>query len=326
MTVREKLKEAVEALGGRHRPVRTREIVAYFREHFPEVAESGILPADHCINLVGGRRWDREMGLPRNFYFLHRTEPGKYEIYDPSKHGPPEKWLGDVPGNQARASRVATRVSTGSTGCIPGIAELWGCLDEGKWKAALDHYWDLVKPQNRALEEEMNTLSERVKSFSDIQDWYSFLLGKYFTWKYTAPNRLATTTKHFVRAYGADRGELNSIIRSLFAFDREDISEGLCRASGIKGLGTAGASGLLALLFPEHFATVDQFVVKALQGVSTIPGGDPVRRMKPEDLTGKDGVILIRIMRRKAEELNATFKSTFWTPRKIDMVLWAARV
>jgi hypothetical protein len=34
--------------------------------------------------------------------------------------------------------------------------------------------------------------------------------------------------------------------------------------SRIRGLGIAGASGLLSVLFPEYFGTVDQFVVMSL--------------------------------------------------------------
>jgi len=44
----------------------------------------------------------------------------------------------------------------------------------------------------------------------------------------------------------------------------------LATASRIRWLGTAGASGLLALIYPDSFGTVDQFVVKALSEV-----GDP---------------------------------------------------
>jgi len=44
--------------------------------------------------------------------------------------------------------------------------------------------------------------------------------------------------------------------------------------------------------------------------------------MNEMSLTTQDGVILIRIMQRKAIQLNQIFNSTEWTPRKIDMILW----
>ena len=92
------------------------------------------------------------------------------------------------------------------------------------------------------------------------------------------------------------------------------------------GLGPAGASGLLALLFPARFGTVDQFVVGALRRVRCLPERDQLERMKPESLTIAHGVVLIEIMRRKAVSLNELFNTSGWTPRKIDKILWAQRV
>ena len=84
-----------------------------------------------------------------------------------------------------------------------------------------------------------------------------------------------------------------------------------------------GASGLLSLLFPVKFATVDQFVVKALRKAPALPGRELLDHMNPESLSLQDGVILIRIMKQKADELNNLFKTNYWTPRKIDIILWA---
>lgn len=86
MTVREKLRVAVEVLGGRQRPVSRAEIVAYFREHFSEVAEGSILPADYCVNLRPGRSWDLRRGFADQTYFLYSVGRGLYQIYDPLAH------------------------------------------------------------------------------------------------------------------------------------------------------------------------------------------------------------------------------------------------
>ena len=110
----------------------------------------------------------------------------------------------------------------------------------------------------------------------------------------------------------------------MFQFDKEDIEMGLKTAQQIRGLGTAGASGLLAVLFPNYFATVDQFVVKALSDVKLLPEREVVKGMNPEQLNIKDGVILTSIMRDKANELNQNFSSDQWTPKKVDMVLWVS--
>jgi hypothetical protein len=44
--------------------------------------------------------------------------------------------------------------------------------------------------------------------------------------------------------------------------------------------------------------------------------------MNPDGLTDRDGVLLIAILRRKAQENNVAFGSDAWTPRKIDKIFW----
>lgn len=89
----------------------------------------------------------------------------------------------------------------------------------------------------------------------------------------------------------------------------------------IPGLGTAGASGLLALLYPESFGTVDQFVVKALREVPSLPEAVPLATMNPQGLTAVDGEVLVKIMRRQGVVLSDAF-GALWTPRAVDKVLW----
>jgi len=114
---------------------------------------------------------------------------------------------------------------------------------------------------------------------------------------------------------------------NLFAFDHANIREGLQTAKSIKGLGWAGASGLLSLLFPRWFGTVDQFVVRNLNEIGSLPDKErqQLGAMNPENLTLRDAILLTQIMRRKAEEINALFGTDEWSPRKIDMVLWGSR-
>lgn len=206
------------------------------------------------------------------------------------------------------------------------ITELWNCRDEGKWRSALAGYWKYIEekwPKNLALEKEMDSLDSTLVQQLDAQGWYEFLLDEYFRWKYTAPNRYATTTRQ-LRRYSETNalGELHRIKENLFAFSRDNIDEGLRIAWKIKGLGPPGASGLLAILFPTKFGVIDQFVVKALCQLEELEGIGRVRGMKPLNLTISDGVFLISLMRAKAVENNHTFGTDFWTPRRIDMVLW----
>lgn len=200
---------------------------------------------------------------------------------------------------------------------------LWNEPSAEEWEMALKRYWLYVKPMNLELEKEMDRLQVAAIAGMDETQWYAFLLDKYFRWKYTAPNRYGSTTKHL--RYSVDqRGPayLFIIKEKLLNFDLNDIEEGLQIATGISGLGAPGASGLLAILYPSYFGTIDQFAVKALLQVPRLQDTAKIARMNPNALRTQDGVLLISLMRQKARELNALYSTESWTPRKIDMVLW----
>jgi len=201
--------------------------------------------------------------------------------------------------------------------------EMWNSNDSELWEEALSRYWTFVKPSNMSLEKEMDQLDPDIVKAMNPEEWYKFLMEKYFRWKYTAPNRYASTTK-MLKTYSEDNGLLllYKIKEELFAFDRDDIEHGLKIATSIKGLGAAGASGLLAVIFPAHFGTIDQFAVKALSEIPELPEIEIIRNMKPLSLRVRDGVVLINVMRRKARELNRAFSTERWTPRRVDMILW----
>ena len=203
------------------------------------------------------------------------------------------------------------------------VAEIWYSTDRRDWDRALERYWEFVQPANVALERSLEALDvSRIRDM-DPKAWYDFLHDEYFRWKYTAKNRYATTTKKF-REY-LDQGvldELHDLKERLLALPPGNVREGLATACRIRGLGVAGASGLLSLMYPRDYATVDQFIVKALRGVHGLAEATELQKMNPEGLTQRDGVILINLLARKAAENNRTFARDDWTPRKIDKVLW----
>jgi hypothetical protein len=203
-------------------------------------------------------------------------------------------------------------------------ADLWRSADPAAWEQPLARYWELIRPENLALERSLNALDlDRLRAM-DAVGWYAFLRDEYFRWKYTAPNRYATTARSLHRYEGEGRlDELDQIRRALLTLDPTDVAGGLAIAGRIHGLGPPGASGLLALMYPAHFGTVDQFGVKALGEVDGLSEAPAVARMNPLALTIANGVLLIRVMQRKAAENNEQFGTTVWTPRRIDMALWA---
>jgi hypothetical protein len=205
------------------------------------------------------------------------------------------------------------------------ISMLWRSTDSKTWDQVVEErYWSLIKPENIVLERSLEPLNlSRLGKFNQME-WYSFLKDEYFRWKYTADNRYASTTKAFRRYRDEDRlDELDQIRKRLLSLDSKDVRAGLEVAYEIHGLGPAGASGLLSLMYPETFGTVDQFVVKELRKLDDLPEARTLTEMKPESLTISNGVLLIEIMQRKASENNHAFGVTTWTPRKIDEVLWS---
>ncbi len=205
-----------------------------------------------------------------------------------------------------------------------GIKVLWPSDNESQWKRALQQYYDLVPDRNKPLDIEMEKLDWRNVEAMSTEEFYIFLYEKYFVWKYTAKNRLATTRMHLKKYSTEGRmAELQQIKDQLFKADRNDAWLCLTIATRIRGLGPAGASGLLSILFPEQFGTVDQFVVKALCKIEDLLEREQIERMKPEMLSVDDAVVLTSVLRRQAKNLNAIFKTELWTPRKIDMILWA---
>ncbi len=202
--------------------------------------------------------------------------------------------------------------------------QLWNSKSDTIWRKYKNHYWDLIKTSNLDLTKELEQIKlSTIKELSP-KEWYDFLLEKYFVWKFTAAHRYASATKHF-RKYEIENklDELLLLRDEILRLKDESIEYALRKARKIKGLGIAGASGLLSILFPSKYGTVDQFVVKRLLEIDDLPERKIITEIKPESINPTQGAILIEILRRKADELNIQNKMDFWTPREVDMVLWS---
>lgn len=202
--------------------------------------------------------------------------------------------------------------------------EIWCSNKQTEWNKLLKKYWLMIKEDNIQIEYELNRLSVNLLSLMNKEQWFKFLFEKYFVWKYTAKNRLATTRKNLQKYLNEENlDELYQIKNEILRIDTTNIQNSLSTACKIKGLGVAGASGLLSLIYPKEFATVDQFVVRALLEVNEKK--EIVANMDPEGLSLNNGVILTDIMRNKSKTMNELFQTDFWTPRTLEMALWAYR-
>jgi hypothetical protein len=201
------------------------------------------------------------------------------------------------------------------------IGELWRSEDEEEWSDALASYWRTASVRNNLeIEEAMEKLDREAIRRTDSEGWRAFL-RLYFIWKFKntyLQQRLADLESN-------EPDRLFRIKDLLFTSDPRNVRKVIERARYIRGLGPAGASGLLAVLFPKWFGTVDQFVVYSLLEIGTLPETPKLLRMNSVNLTNDEAVLLIDILRKKAAQLNELFHTDEWTPRKIDMILWTIR-
>ena len=203
------------------------------------------------------------------------------------------------------------------------INYLWNHGTEENWLEALKQYDVIIDSRSVEawlIEDFMEKLdAEDIKNMS-VDEFYNFLYEKYFVWVFTQKNRLARNRKCLQRYVNENRmSELENIQKKLFSANHSNIKECFEIAMEVRGLGIAGASGLLAVLFPQSFGTVNEPLVELLRGIDGIDY--ELSKLKPN--TAKDGVIITKIFREKAKDLNKRFRTDFWTPRKIDKVLWA---
>jgi hypothetical protein len=179
------------------------------------------------------------------------------------------------------------------------ISALWESRDAKKWRDALASYWENPSVRNNLeVEKFMDKLDPEIIRKSNSEGWHGFL-RVYFNWKFKGTylgKRLADLEKNRPE-------QLFTVKGLLFACDPKNLRRALERAQYIKGLGPAGGSGLLAVLFPKWFGTVDRFVVEALLEVPSLPERQKLLRMKPKSLTDDDAVALIDILRKKAAQL-----------------------
>lgn len=204
------------------------------------------------------------------------------------------------------------------------VGYLWNCKDEEIWLNALNKYWEKFSFEQMKLEQKINNIQFRILKKYSVEEFYDFLYNEFFVWKYTAKNRLATTRKSLEKYVKENRmSELEEIMNNIFESDFCDITESMKTVMKIYGLGTSGATAFLAIILPEKFGTVDQFVVKSLLKINGLNERNVLCQMNPENLRISDVVTVIHIMKNKAQELNKCFETDFWTPRKIDMILWA---
>jgi hypothetical protein len=211
---------------------------------------------------------------------------------------------------------------------MANIQDVWISEKESVWCAQIDAYWKRVEDQKKkTLEEEMDKLDPQLIRDSTDVAWRDFLANKYIPWKHTPGRFYKSIQRKFIARYaGQEQQSLLSTIKSrIFACDPGATGELLGIVDEIYQFGIPSASGLLSLLFPSRFGTVDKFAIESLQRIEEFKGDILIQGFMPKSISLDDAVRAISIMRVKAGENNKLFGTTFWTARRIDMVLWSTR-
>lgn len=206
------------------------------------------------------------------------------------------------------------------------IKALWDSKEQDDWENALLCYKTAVKDGNMEIEQKLNNMTTDDFRKMLPQDFYRFLVDDYVLWKYT-DGRIRSRVQHSIKEFHQTYGdaEFYKILEGLFIIDPDDIYLHLTNITRIKGIGVAGASGILSLVFPQYFGTVDRFAVENLQKVYDEDSiyENELHKMDPKNISVYEAVTVILIYRKKAEELFRAFGG--WTPRMVDMVLWSVR-
>ncbi len=204
------------------------------------------------------------------------------------------------------------------------LNKLWQEGSKSDWNKALKTYDEQADELDRQLEA---CKSSEIKRMS-AQRFYEFLYNEYAEWKYGNDKARLKRTRNLLIKYYPERIQYLEIVKECifcaYRISPNDTETLLEIVTRIKGLGVAGASGLLSILFPLNYGTLDRHLVNSLRKISGLPEHEILEEMTPDGLTIKDGIVLESILRNKANELNIKFSTSKWTPRKIDKILYIA--
>jgi len=114
------------------------------------------------------------------------------------------------------AKSLASNLHRNSMSTESVINNLWSHGSEAAWHKALEHYYELLNAEAKELDDYMENLDANDIAQLPSFEFYNFLHDKYFVWKYTAKNRLATTRKSLRRYVEENKlSELADIIESI---------------------------------------------------------------------------------------------------------------
>ena len=138
------------------------------------------------------------------------------------------------------------------------------------------------------LNEGLGDIERVTKSMVDAAQFYALPARRVLQMEISRLSRSAARARKYLAWHVRD-GTMDRVERARRNLvSRGEVSKGasismlMGRNGGVHGLAVAGASGLLALVYPEEFGTVDVKLTQALQQV----GLPQVMRINPRAITG----------------------------------------
>lgn len=220
------------------------------------------------------------------------------------------------------------------------LDQLWHFGTESDWLGAVQEYWTVPTVKAKlALERRMTTMhAQRNQVTGSDLAFYQFLRDDLYPWKmdgYRIGTQQGNLDTYMEKKPLGIRNVRQALVSRMADIDSGKSSDFLKRLSVVGGMGVSVASGLLAVLWPSHFGTVDRFCLRGFLSVSNDPyTGFMAEVVKNPDTFFDDYTdplrlhvadLMIQLYRHKAADLNSRFGTTVWNPRQVEMVVWTLR-
>jgi len=207
------------------------------------------------------------------------------------------------------------------------LKNIWNCRDIDKWKKAEEKYWERLN-QVAIIEKKFEQMTTEEILGMPPDKFYIFLRDMYFPWKFTGvylkprlENLKTIENKQTqIKDVIDDLKELQKRIADKKELNDDDMSNAIRNLQKIPGIGPSAATGLLSILFPTHFGTIDKFVGINLRNI-----GCKIDEQEYTNISVESAIKMEKILIDKAKELNKEMNTDYWTPRRLDKILWSIR-
>ena len=229
----------------------------------------------------------------------------------------------------------------GQQGSETALVSLWRSNEVSAWRDALAKYWN-HRPVRRNIDVERHmdrlTPEDRDVILASGAALVDFLEHWYYSWKFfsIAPYDIPKHQAKVRAEYATNPAKYDAIARSLGSLNPDNVEQCLTYVASrsIPGLQISAGSGVLAVLYPTWFGTVDQHTLRALQTLDGdgaewlrrhIPGPETFFPANNNDLGRHAAKLMTQLYRQKSQELAQLDEETGWTPRRVEMVCYILR-